>query len=89
MLYLSKIKKIEIFETTFDSTNIKCIKLLNNSDDQVNIKDQALIKLNSQIKVIEKRIFEQEFEVKDLTEKAKLIVKGGDKEVQYLNFIYF
>lgn len=81
MTYLSKTKKIEIFETTFDNSTLKCIKVLNHSEDQVNLKDQAMIKLNSQIKVIEKKIVEQEFEVKDLTEKAKGILKSGDKEV--------
>lgn len=81
LLYLSKTKKIEIFETTFDNTTIKCIKLLNHAEDQVNLKDQAMIKLNSQIKIIERRIVDQELEVKELTDKAKGIMKSGDKEV--------
>ena len=85
LLYLWKTKKIEIFETTFHNSTLKCIKLLNHSEDQVNLKDQAMMKLNSQIKVIEKRIDEQEIEVKELTDKAKEIMKSGDKEV----FKYF
>jgi len=89
LLYLSKTKNIEIFETTFDNTTLKCIKLLNHSDDQVNLKDQALVKLNSQIKVIEKRIFEQELEIKELTEKAKQTLKEKDKEVKILKFEFY
>jgi len=47
-----------------------------------------MIKLNSQIKVIERQIVEQEFEVKELTDKAKGIMKAGDREV-YFFFILF
>lgn len=83
MYYLSKTKKIELFETSFDESIISCIKVLNHSDDQVNIKDQAIIKLNSQLKIIERRISEQELEVKELTLNAKNILKGGDKEVNF------
>ncbi len=54
----------------------------------MNLKDQAMIKLNSRIKVIERQIVEQEFEVKELTDKAKGIMKAGDREV-YFFFILF
>jgi len=87
--YLTKTKKIEIFETSFDESIIKCIKVLNHSEDQVNLKDQAIIKLNSQLKVIERRILEQELEVKELTLNAKNILKGGDKEVISNKYNYY
>lgn len=66
---------------------MKCIKILYKNDQEVTIKDQALVKLNSQINNLEKKILEQENEITELTKKAKIVMKLGDKEVFIFKFI--
>jgi len=82
LTYLSKKLKIIIFENTKDKINTKCIKvILSQKDKEIDLKDQAIIDLNMQIRSIEKKINEFEKESNLLTITAKNLVKNKEKDV--------
>ena len=80
LFYLEKIKKVILFNVEANNKNVEFIKLTKSTIDQVTNKDEAIAKTLSQMELLEKRNAEYEKKIEQITEKAKVQIKKGNKQ---------
>jgi len=80
LFYLSKIKKVILFNIEANNKNLEFIKLTKSVSDIVTNKDEAIAKTLSQMELLEKRNSEYEKKIEQITEKAKAQIKKGNKQ---------
>ena len=80
LYYLDKIKKIILFNVEASNKNLEFIKLTKSISDVVTNKDEAIAKTLSQMELLEKRNAETEKKIQQITEKAKALIKKGNKQ---------
>ena len=79
LLFLDKIKKIAQFEILSGSTKVQFIKILQDKNDIVTEKDKSISSLLSHIDTLEKKINVAEKKINSYKNKAKELIKQGDK----------
>ena len=79
LTFLSKIKKIVLFDIELNNKMIQCIKVLKNENDNVSEKDNAVAKLLLQIESLEKQISDLQLKTDKCMLMAKNKLKSGDK----------
>jgi len=80
LFYLSKIKKVILFNIEANNKNLEFIKLTKTVSDMVTNKDEAIAKTLSQMELLEKRNSEYEKKIEQITDKAKAQIKKGNKQ---------
>ena len=80
LFYLSKIKKVILFNIEANNKNLEFIKLTKTVSDTVTNKDEAIAKTLSQMELLEKRNSEYEKKIEQITDKAKAQIKKGNKQ---------
>lgn len=80
LFYLSKIKKVILFNIEANNKNLEFIKLTKTVSDTVTNKDEAIAKTSSQMELLEKRNSEYEKKIEQITDKAKAQIKKGNKQ---------
>jgi len=80
LFYLSKIKKVILFNIEANNKNLEFIKLTKTVSDTVTNKDEAIVKTLSQMELLEKRNSEYEKKIEQITDKAKAQIKKGNKQ---------
>ena len=80
LFYLSKIKKVMLFNIEANNKNLEFIKLTKTVSDTVTNKDEAIAKTSSQMELLEKRNSEYEKKIEQITDKAKAQIKKGNKQ---------
>ena len=80
LFYLSKIKKVILFNIEANNKTLEFIKLTKTVSDTVTNKDEAIAKTLSQMELLEKRNSEYEKKIEQITDKAKAQIKKGNKQ---------
>ena len=80
LYYLDKIKKIILFNVEASNKNLEFIKLTKSISDVVTNKDEAIAKTLSQMELLEKRNEKTKKKIQQITEKAKALIKKGNKQ---------
>ena len=80
LFYLSKIKKVILFNIEANNKNLEFIKLTKTVSDTVTNKDEAIAKTSSQMELLEQRNSEYEKKIEQITDKAKAQIKKGNKQ---------
>ena len=80
LFYLEKIKKINLFNIISGNKNIEFIKLPKTPTEPISAKDEAMAKTLSEIESLEKRNSEFEKKIEQMTEKARIQIKKGNKQ---------
>ena len=80
LFYLSKIKKVILFNIEANNKNLEFVKLTKTVSDTVTNKDEAIAKTLSQMELLEKRNSEYEKKIEQITDKAKAQIKKGNKQ---------
>ena len=80
LFYLEKIKKINLFNIVSNNKNLEYIKIPKSPTEPITTKDEAIAKTLSEIELLEKRNAEYEKKIEQMTEKAKALIKKGNKQ---------
>ena len=80
LYYLEKIKKINLFNIDSNNKNLEFIKIPKTPTEPITTKDEAVAKTLSEIELLEKRNAEYEKKIEQMTEKAKALIKKGNKQ---------
>ena len=79
LVFLTKIKKIALFDIVSNNKIIQCIKILKTENDIVTEKDEAVAKLLLQIETLEKQIDDLQLKADKYKLMAKNKLKANDK----------
>lgn len=81
LTFLSKIKRIGLFEIGYDKEKVQCIKLYRNEDDSITKQDEAKMSLSLQIDALNKKSEDIQAKIKEVHEKSKECLKKGEREM--------